>query len=149
MNSEHKLVIFTDGGSRGNPGESAIGVVIYDGHKNILKSYAETIGVGTNNEAEYQAVISALKTAKHILGGEKAKKTEIEVRSDSQLLVNQLSGKFKISTDRIKFLFVDVWNLKQDFKGVVFRHIRREDNVDADRLLNLKLDEMSGKGKLF
>src|SRR4030042_3041436 len=121
-----KLVIYTDGGARGNPGPAAIGVVIRD------KQYAQTIGSATNNVAEYKAVIFALKKAKQILGAAKAKKTQVAVMSDSELLVEQLSGRFKIKNGELKILFVDVWNLKQDFLAVDFRHINRERNREAD-----------------
>lgn len=125
-----KLVIYTDGGARGNPGPAAIGAVV-DG-----KEYAEAIGETTNNVAEYKAVIFALKKARHLLGHEETKETEIEINSDSELIVNQLNGRYKIKEDELKTLFVDVWNLEQDFKKVTFRRIPREENKAADKLVN-------------
>jgi ribonuclease HI len=131
-----KLIIYTDGGARGNPGPAAIGVVVGS------KSYGEAIGNTTNNVAEYGAVIFGLKKAKSLLGGKKAEGTEIEVRSDSELIVSQLNGNYKIKEDSLKPLFIDVWNLKQDFKSVSFVHVPREKNREADKLVNRALDRM-------
>ena len=134
-----ELIIYTDGGARGNPGPAAIAAVIGD------KEYGETIGETTNNIAEYKAAIFALKKAKHLIGKEKAKESEIEIRSDSELLVNQVNGKYKIKEAELKNLFVDIWNLKQDFKKVVFIHISREKNILADAILNKSLDRAGAK----
>jgi ribonuclease HI len=131
-----KLIIYTDGGARSNPGPAAIGVVVGS------KEYGEAIGSTTNNVAEYKAVIFGLKKAKHLLGGEKAAEAEIEVRSDSELIVSQLNAKYKIKDDDLKPLFIDVWNLRQDFKEVSFVHIPREENKEADRLVNRALDTL-------
>lgn len=133
-----KLVIYTDGGARGNPGAAAIGVVFPD----LKKEYGEAIGNATNNIAEYKAVVFGLKKAKSLLGGKKAAEAEIEVRADSELVVSQLSGRYKIKEDSLKPLFIDVWNLKQDFKSVSFAHIPREKNREADRLVNQALDTL-------
>ena len=129
-----KIIIYTDGGSRGNPGVSAIGAVIGS------KGYSEFIGEGTNNEAEYKAVIFALKKAKALLGKEKIKQAEIELRSDSELLIKQLNGEYKIMEPRIQQLFIGVWNLKIDFGKIQFTLIPREKNKEADRLVNEALD---------
>lgn len=139
MESNKKIIIYTDGGARGNPGLAAIGVVIQkpDGD---LKEYSEPIGKTTNNIAEYKAVIFALKKAKHLLGGDKAAETEIEIRSDSELIVSQLEGEYKIKDDDLKLFFIDIWNLKQDFKSVDFVLIPREKNEEADKLVNRALD---------
>jgi len=132
-----KIIIYTDGGSRGNPGPSAIGVVIND------KGYSEYVGEGTNNEAEYKAVIFALKKTKALLGKERLKETEIELKSDSELLVKQLSGEYKIIEPRIQQFFIEIWNLKQDFLAVEFKAIRREQNYEADSLVNAELDKQN------
>src|SRR3989344_6887941 len=129
-----KIIIYTDGGSRGNPGVSAIGAVIGS------KGYAEFIGEGTNNEAEYKAVIFALKKAKALLGKEKIKQTEVKLHSDSELLIRQLNGEYKIMEPRIQQLFIEVWNLKIDFGKIQFTLIPREKNKEADRLVNEALD---------
>ncbi len=134
-----KLIINTDGGARGNPGPAAIGIVVGEP---FGKGYAEPIGEATNNVAEYKAVIFALKKAKHLLGGKKAKQAEVEVRSDSELVVSQLRGEFQIKDKELVPLFVDVWNLKQDFKLVVFDYVPREENAEADALVNRALDTL-------
>ncbi len=131
-----KLIIYTDGGARGNPGPAAIGVVVGE------KGYGEAIGNTTNNVAEYKAVIFGLKKAKSLLGGNKAAEAEIEVRADSELIVSQLNGGYKIKEESLKPLFIDVWNLRQDFKSVSFTHIPREKNREADRLVNQALDTL-------
>ena len=130
-----KLVIYIDGGARGNPGPAAIGVVAGQ------KSYQERIGSTTNNVAEYKAAIFALKKAKQLLGKEKSK-SEVEIRTDSELLYKQLNGQYKIKNKELQPLFIEVWNLQQDFKKVKFIHIAREENRLADRLVNQALDTL-------
>jgi ribonuclease HI len=139
-----KFIIHTDGGSRGNPGPAAIGVVIKGAGE--TKHYGEYIGRATNNEAEYQAVIFALKKLKQLIGKEKAKsEAEIELHLDSELLASQLNGEYKIKEKRLQELFLEVWNLKQDFKNVVFIYIPREDNQGADKMVNRALDRELSK----
>jgi len=133
---KNSFLIYTDGGSRGNPGPSAIGAVVGE------KEYGESIGHTTNNIAEYSAVIFSLKKAKQLLGNKKAGDTEIELRTDSQLLVNQLNGEFKIKDKGLQPLFIEIWNLKQDFKNVKFIHVTRDKNKNADRLVNKALDTL-------
>ena len=135
-----KIIIYTDGGSRGNPGPSAIGVVFCNEKGDIVKKYSEKIGEATNNEAEYQAVIFALKKFKALFGKKLAESSEIEVRADSELLIKQLNGQYKILEPKIQSLFLMVWNLKLDFKKVKFKTISREQNKTADRLVNEALD---------
>jgi len=133
------IVVYTDGGSRGNPGPSALGVVIdIDGKRH---EYGEFLGIGTNNEAEYAAVIFALKKTKQLVGKDKAKDEEVQVNMDSELICRQMNHEYKISVDRMKMLFVDVWNLTLDFKQVTFHHIPREQNKAADAMVNEALDK--------
>lgn len=129
-----KIVVHTDGGSRGNPGPAAIGVVVGG------KEYGEYIGHATNNQAEYQAVIFALKKLKQILGKKKSRETEVDMKIDSELVVKQLSGRYKILEKDLQPLFLDIWNLRLDFKNVNFEHVRREENKIADGLVNKILD---------
>lgn len=136
-----KLITYTDGGSRGNPGPSAIGAVIASEKGETLKEYAERIEDGTNNEAEYKAIIFVLKKIKALFGKEKTAQVEVEMRMDSELAFRQLSGQYKIESEKIKPLFIDVWNLKLDYKKVSFKHIPREQNRRADFLLNEALDK--------
>ncbi len=139
------IEIYIDGGSRGNPGPSAIGAVIMgEGRK---KKYASFVGEATNNQAEYLSLLFALKKAKLLFGKEKTKKSEVIVFSDSNLLVKQLNGEYKIKEDKIKNLFIEAWNLKIDFGSAKFVHIPREKNKEADLLVNQSLD--SNQSKLF
>lgn len=124
----NKLKIYTDGGSRGNPGPSAIGVIVGN------RKYSEFIGVATNNQAEYQAVIFALQKAKQL------KAREIEIFLDSDLVCKQLNKEFKIKDKKIQPLFIKVWNLSLDFDSVSFNCIPREENKEADKLVNQELD---------
>jgi len=131
---EKKLVVYTDGGARGNPGPAALGVVIGN------HEYGERIGNTTNNVAEYKAVIFALKKVKQLVGNKKAEEAEVEVRMDSELIVRQLNGIYKIKEPDLQPLFIEVWNLRLDFKKVDFKHVPREKNKQADKLVNEALD---------
>jgi len=136
-----KLITYTDGGSRGNPGPSAVGAVIANEKGEMLKEYGEKIENGTNNEAEYRAIIFALKKIKALFGKEKVKQMEVEMRMDSELASKQLNGEYKIESENIKPLFIDIWNLKLDYKKISFKHVPREKNKRADLLLNEVLDK--------
>ncbi len=142
-----KIIVYTDGGSRGNPGPAALGVVIQNAKGQTFKKYGEALGVKTNNEAEYEAVIFALKKIKQLLGKEKIKNAVFEIRMDSELVCRQLSGEYKIEEERLFPLFIKIWNLKMDFGQVLFRHIPREKNREADRMVNETLD--SGQSSLL
>ena len=145
-----KIIIYTDGGSRGNPGPAAIGMVFCNERGEIFKKYSQYLGdVLTNNEAEYQAVIFALNKFKSLFGKKLAQNSELEIRSDSELLTNQLNGKYKILEPKIQSLFLTIWNLKLDFKKIKFRYISREKNKEADRLVNEALDNSKSTPKLF
>ena len=144
-----KIIIYTDGGSRGNPGPAAIGIVFCNEKGKVFKEYSEYIGETTNNEAEYKAVIFALKKFKQIFSKKLAKNTEVEIRSDSELLIKQLKGEYKILEPNIQQLFILVWNLKIDFKKVKFKLIPRFKNKEADRLVNEALDSQVRAQKLI
>ncbi len=145
-----KIIIYTDGGSRGNPGHSGIGVVFCNEKEQQVKSYGEYLGDNlTNNEAEYNAVIFALKKFKALFGKNLAEKSEIEIRSDSELMVKQLNGEYKILDEKIQPLFLAVWNLKLDFLKVKFKSIPREKNKEADRLANEALDSQKSEQRLI
>ncbi len=137
---KEKIIVYTDGGSRGNPGPAAIGVVIYDGTGQMLKSYGKVIGIATNNEAEYGAVIFALEKVRALFGKEKIKAMQCEARMDSELVCRQLNGEYKIEQERLFPLFIKIWNLRIDFGTLVFVHVPREQNKEADRLVNQALD---------
>ncbi len=144
-----KITIYTDGGSRGNPGPAAIGVVFCNEKGQTIKDYSNFLGKKTNNEAEYEAAIFALKKFKQLFGKKIAKTSEIELKSDSELLVKQLKGEYKVLDSKIQALFLTVWNLKLDFKKVKFKLISREKNKQADRLVNEALDAEKRSQKLI
>lgn len=129
------LVIYTDGGSRGNPGDAASGWVVGG------LSFGKYIGVTTNNDAEYQAIVMALRTARELLGKTKAKQTRLEVRMDSELACKQLNHEYRLNDATIQKHFIAIWNSMLDFKEVTFVHIRREFNKEADAAVNRALDE--------
>lgn len=131
--------IHADGGARGNPGPSAIGVVI-EGAGIEKKEYGEYIGVTTNNVAEYQAVIFGLKKLKQLIGSEKAGESVVGVYADSELLVKQSRGEYKVKEPGLQDLFMELWNLRLDFKKVTFEHVMRENNKEADKMVNYALD---------
>ena len=145
-----KYIIYTDGGSRGNPGKAAVGVVICNEKGQELKKYGEFLGEElTNNDAEYKAIIFALKKFKAIFGKKTAESADIEFRADSELVVKQLNGEYRLSDPKIQQFFLEIWNLKFDFKSVRFKHVPREKNKEADRLVNEALDQEAGAKKLF
>jgi len=140
-----KYIIHTDGGSRGNPGPAAIGVIIEEEGGMMKKEYGEYIGKATNNDAEYRAVIFALKKLKQLAGKETAKKVSVEVHVDSELIERQTNGRYKILDKKIQLLFMEIWNLRMDFGSVIFKHIPREDNHGADKMVNAALDMETNK----
>ena len=138
-----KIIINTDGGAIGNPGPAGIGVVIKGEGKE--KKYSEKIGNTTNNEAEYKALIFALKKVKLLFGKKNAKNIEVDCYLDSELLVKQLNGEYKIKEKTLQPLFIDVWNLKIDFKNVKFIHVPRVQNKEADDLVGQAIDKKQSK----
>lgn len=143
------FIIRTDGGARGNPGPAAIGAVIENERGRVMKEISDYIGETTNNEAEYRAAITAFKKLKAMIGKEKAKKAEIRVLADSELLVKQMNGEYKIENASMQKFFLELWNLKVDFGKVSFQAVPREQNKAADRLVNQALDSRSHTQKLL
>jgi ribonuclease HI len=125
--------LYTDGGARGNPGPAAIGIVLKK-NEDVLVQKAKYIGVATNNQAEYQALILGLHTAL-----DHAK--ELKCLLDSELVVKQLNGEYRVKDEKLKPLFEKVKKLEEDFTRVTFHHIPREKNKLADLLLNEELDK--------
>ena len=140
-----KIVMYSDGGSRGNPGPSALGVYI----ETLDKRFGECLGTKTNNEAEYAGIVFGLKKIKALLGKEKAKKTAVECRMDSELAMKQMNHIYKIENEKLQPYFLEVWNLMLDFKEVSFVHVRREFNTIADAEANRAMDEAVQKRSLF
>ena len=129
------VVIYTDGGSRNNPGVSGAGAVIYDGTEKVAE-VSQYLGIQTNNWAEYEAVALALAEAKRQgLGGE-----NVEVRLDSKLVAEQLSGRWKIKEPTLKPQAEKVRAFMPHFASITFTFIPREKNVEADALANLAMD---------
>ena len=145
--NKEKLFIFTDGGSRGNPGPAGAGVVVADERGQAIKKYSKFLGERTNNEAEYEAVVLALQKLKHLFGKEKVKKMKFEFKMDSELVARQLRGEYKINEEKLFPLFIKIWNLKMDFGEMAFKEIPREQNKEADALANEAMDEQSNKQK--
>ena len=140
-----KYIVYSDGGSRGNPGDAAIGAVIVEESGVLKKEYGQYLGRATNNEAEYKAAIFGLKKLKQLVGGGKLQDAQVEVRVDSELLERQISGHYKIVEPELQKLFVELWNLKLDFPHIKFKHILRGKNRGADRLVNAALDKELNK----
>ncbi|PIU24334.1 ribonuclease H [Candidatus Berkelbacteria bacterium CG08_land_8_20_14_0_20_39_8] len=140
----NKIFVNTDGGSRGNPGPAAIGVVFFDASGKEIHSYKSCIGRATNNEAEYQAIIKALEIllkSKWFSENNIAEK-EVVCRLDSQLVVEQINGNYKIKQDHIKLLVAQLRQMiSQMDLNISFVHIPREENKIADKLVNQALDE--------
>jgi len=133
-----KLIIFTDGGARGNPGPAGIGAVIFNEKGSVIAEISEYIGEATNNQAEYKALIAGLTKAKE-LGA-----CELTVFLDSELVVKQLNREYRVKDKDLAPLFVQVYNISLGFKKIVFKHIFREKNELADKLVNLALDKHIG-----
>jgi len=135
-----KLIINTDGGARGNPGPSGIGVVIATDDGKTISFHKKYIGEATNNVAEYKALILALQEAQRIFNLESSI-LNLEVNMDSELIVRQMQGRYKIKDERLKILASEVLKLIKQFKTVSFNHVRREQNKLADKLVNEAIDE--------
>ncbi|PIP67076.1 MAG: ribonuclease H [Parcubacteria group bacterium CG11_big_fil_rev_8_21_14_0_20_41_14] len=130
-----KLIIHTDGGSRGNPGPAGIGAVLSDESGAVKKEISEYIGKATNNQAEYTALVRALEEARNL--GAK----EVQIAMDSELIVKQLKQEYKVKNKDLAPLFVKVWNLLSWFEKWSIKHVLREKNKRADELVNDALDK--------
>ena len=147
MTKPDTVIVHTDGASRGNPGPAAIGVVIAEPSGRVLLEFGEALAPTTNNVAEYTAVIRALERA-HELGARR-----VQVQMDSQLVVRQLNGSYRVKHVDMLPLYRRVLELIQSFDEVTFTHVPREQNTEADRLANAALDrapaEESAVARLF
>lgn len=144
MENPEKILVYTDGGALNNPGPAAAAFILkkVEGSQEIpWKEYSEFLGKATNNEAEFWAVILALKKLKHLLGKKRIKRVPVEFFSDSQLLINQLNHRFKIEAPKIQKLFLQVWNILVDYDKVKFSYIPREKNKAADQLVQQALKQ--------
>ena len=129
-----KLTVNVDGGARGNPGPAAVGVVVRNGDGAVLEERAERIGEATNNVAEYKALLLGIElAAAHGAGA-------VELVGDSELIVRQVEGRYKVKDATLRGLHEEVKRALEGFEGWTIRHVRREGNADADRLVNEALD---------
>jgi ribonuclease HI len=129
-----KGVLHADGGARGNPGPAGIGVVLKNEADEVIGEVADSIGTATNNVAEYSALIAGLELA--IQMGI----TDLDVFMDSELVVSQMKGEWKIKNDRLRVLAVRARSLLNRFENHTIQHVRRELNSDADKLANQGMD---------
>jgi ribonuclease HI len=130
-----KLTVNVDGGARGNPGPAAIGVVVRNDDGAIVEAVGETIGNQTNNVAEYRALIRGIELA--LAHGA----DEVELIGDSQLIVRQIEGRYKVKHEAMKDLHAEAKKLLANFDSWSIRDVRREQNAHADRLVNEALDD--------
>ncbi len=129
-----RAVIYADGASRGNPGPAAIGVTIKDKRGKLIASISQRIGRTTNNQAEYRAIIAALEEATR-LGAD-----QVEIHSDSELVVRQINGEYRVKKSTLKPLYQQVKQLQGSLEGFTITHIPRRQNFEADKLANKALD---------
>lgn len=130
-----KINLYTDGGARGNPGPGAAGAVLKDENGKVIKETSRYLGETTNNQAEYNALILGLEEAKDI------KAEEVVCHLDSELVVKQINKEYRVKDEKLAPLFVKVYNLSLSFKKIEFKHVRREQNKEADFLVNYELDK--------
>jgi ribonuclease HI len=129
-----RVTVNVDGGARGNPGPAAIGVVLRDEDGRVLEEVGETIGEATNNVAEYKALLRGIELASD------QGATALELIGDSELVVRQVEGRYKVKNAGMKELHAEVKRALGDFDSWSIRHVRRAENADADRLVNQALD---------
>ncbi|MFN8224110.1 MAG: ribonuclease HI family protein [Gaiellales bacterium] len=127
-------VLYTDGGARGNPGPAAFAFVLESPDGSVVASHGEAIGVATNNVAEYRALVAGLERAAQLGVG------ELEVRSDSELMVKQMRGEYRVKNRELQALFLAASAAARRVGAVTYTHVRREHNELADRLVNEALD---------
>ena len=129
-----KARLFTDGGARGNPGPAAYGFVLETDDGTVLAAEGHAIGVATNNVAEYSGLVAGLRKALEL------QVPYVEVVSDSELLVKQMRGEYRVKNEALRALFVEATGLARQIASVEYRHVKRAHNELADRLVNEALD---------
>jgi ribonuclease HI len=129
-----KARLFTDGGARGNPGPAAYGFVLETEDGTVLAAEGQAIGVATNNVAEYSGLVAGLRKALEL------HVPEVEVVSDSELLVKQMRGEYRVKNEALRTLFVEASGLARGLQSIEYRHVKRAHNELADRLVNDALD---------
>ena len=128
-----RVIIFTDGAAEPNPGPAAIGATIKDEHGRLITSISQPIGRATNNQAEYRAIIAALENAIR-LGA-----SQVDMHSDSELVVRQINGRYRVKNAALKPLYRQVKYLQSLLEGFTITHILRQQNTEADNLANIAL----------
>lgn len=134
-----EVTMFTDGGSRGNPGPAAIGVVIKNKSGETIQKIGKYIGESTNNDAEYKALLEGIKSLKDM------KVKSVSCFLDSELVVKQLNGLYKVKNANIKILWKSIKDLEKNFGSITYTHVKREKNFDADAIVNDVLDSAEEK----
>jgi len=132
-----KALLYTDGGARGNPGPAAYGFVLESEDGTVLAAEGEAIGVATNNVAEYSGLIAGLRRALEL------QVPAVEVVSDSELMVKQMRGEYRVKNEALRGLFAEAARLARELGSVEYRHVKRAHNELADRLVNEALDATS------
>lgn len=133
------VTMYADGASRGNPGPASLGVVLLDAQQNVLAEIAECIGEATNNVAEYAALLTGLQKARELRVG------NIQVFMDSELVVKQVQGQYRVKNEGLKPYYLQVVQLIKEFRLFQIAHVKRADNHRADALANQALDQQQSK----
>ncbi len=135
-----KIIAYTDGGARGNPGPAAVGVYITTAGGRLVREVKQAIGNSTNNFAEYYGVLLALQTLKELYS-KNSNAMEFEIRLDSELVKKQLNAEYQINEPGLVPMFIEIHNMRvSSFPHLTFTHVQRELNKEADRLVNEALD---------
>ncbi len=129
-----RLVIYVDGASRGNPGSAGVGIIVYDDKKNILRKVRQYLGKTTNNVAEYVALIYGLQE------GLLLRSEYLTIYMDSELVVKQMDGRYRIKNELLKIFSKQVEHLREGFEKVEIKYVGREENREADKLANQAID---------
>jgi ribonuclease HI len=128
------IVAYIDGGARGNPGPAGYGVRIEDEHGELIDEFNGFLGTSTNNVAEYNGLVAALKYA------EQRGHRVVRIKSDSELLVKQMRGEYRVKNPGLQPLYQQARAIAASLERIVYEHVRREQNIHADRLANLAMD---------
>jgi ribonuclease HI len=139
-----KITMFTDGGARGNPGPAAAGAVIFDEKGKVLGEVSDYLGETTNNVAEYEALLRVLVLARKLFG-EKLQGMDVEIKMDSELIVRQMEGIYKVKEPSLKERYIKIKEILKNFPHHTFTHVRREFNKHADKLVNQAIDKALAK----
>lgn len=132
------LIVYTDGASRGNPGEASYGYIIYARGGEILRQEGKVLGITTNNVAEYTGVLAAFEYINKKWGD--VPDLKIELRADSRLVIEQMAGRFKIKSPHLIEIFKKIKRIEANLSNVIYKHVPRAENFIADRLANQALD---------